>query len=227
VRRLATLAAAVAAGTTVIVGMIVAGASAAGAVVSGPCRATIAGEDVASRSASDPDDAIDVSSDQDLVVSAESSGEIDAYRIEMSLAGRRWTVASGDASGNSWSKTVAVKEYARVPGLYRVHAVSEGAAACEGTVLVNVDGNPLGSIAGWAGIGLTGAGVAGALAALRRGAGAARGGAGPEFDPAAPVLDNLALVSNPREYVQLVERYLAAGPEGAARLTQELAGVEV
>jgi hypothetical protein len=129
---------------------VIAGVGApAGASMSGPCSATVNGQDVAPLSASSPGDAIDVGESDTIQVQAQSSGEIGSYRIELEYAGIRWTVAKGDATDNQWSRSVEVDDYARYgAGLYRVHGVSEGAASCDGSVLINVDGQPLTTPAG-------------------------------------------------------------------------------
>ena len=144
-------------------------ATAAGAVVSGPCTGTIKGVDVAPLSASDPKDAIEVGGKEDVVVGATSQQQIERYKVQLEFAGIRWTVGKGTTADTSWSKTVNVSDYARYGvGLYRVHGVSEGAAACDGAALVKVGGSPLGTVAGLAGLALGGIGAAtAATAALK------------------------------------------------------------
>jgi len=155
--------------TGITVAAVVLPAAIAGAVVSGPCTGTIKGVDIAPLSATSPKDAIDVGESEDVVVGATSQGRIERYEVQLEFAGVRWTVGEGRTNDTSWSKTVNVSDYARYGvGLYKVHGVSEGAAACDGAALVKVGGSPLGSIAGLAGAGLAGLGVAtGAGAAMK------------------------------------------------------------
>lgn len=127
-------------------------AAPAGAEVNGACRATVAGQDVGSRSSSSTGDAIAVKSDQVVVVGATSSTPITGYRVKMSFAGFEWQVASGKADGNSWQKTVNVKDYARFGvGLYKVKGESLGDSPCTGAVLIKITGkSPLTTVAGGA-----------------------------------------------------------------------------
>jgi len=160
------------AGLGLVAAVVVLPAAAAGAVISGPCTGTIKGEDVAPLSASDPKDAIEVGAKEDVVVGATSQQQIDRYAVQLEFAGVHWTVAEGTVDGTSWSRTVNVSDYARYgAGLYRIHGVSEGAAACDGAALVKVSGSPLGTIAGLGGLALAGigAGTAG-IAAVDAGA---------------------------------------------------------
>jgi hypothetical protein len=141
----------------------------AGATVTGSCSGTINGVDVAPLSSSDPGDAVDVKSDEDITVSATAPGGIDRYKIKLEFAGIKWTVGKGTADDDSWSKVVNVSDYARYGvGLYRVHGVSTGAASCTGSALVNVDGNPLTTVAGIVGSVMTIAGAAGVVGATVR-----------------------------------------------------------
>ena len=139
---------------------VVFASSPAGAAISGPCRGTLNGIDVGPLSTSDPDAAIKVGKDDEIVVTASSSASIDSYQIELEYAGIRWTVADGDVNSTSWTKNVRVSDYTRWGvGLYRVHAKSTGSAPCEGSVLVKVGGSPLTTAAGLVGLGLVGIGV--------------------------------------------------------------------
>lgn len=145
--------------------VVVLPAATAGAIVTGPCTGTIKGVDVSDRSATSPKDAIEVGGKEDVVVGATSQQKIERYKVQLEFAGVRWTVGKGTTTDTSWSKTVNVAHYARYGvGLYKVHGVSEGAAACDGAALVKVGGSPLGTIAGLAGIGLAGLGAATAAA---------------------------------------------------------------
>ena len=158
-----------------IIGAVLAGAfvlttaGTAGATVTGSCSGTINGVDVGPLSSSDPNDAVDVQSDQDITVAATAPGGIDRYKIKLEFAGIKWTVSKGTADNDSWSKVVNVSDYARYGvGLYRVHGVSTGSSSCTGSALVNVDGNPLTTIAGIAGSVMLVAGGAGVVGATLR-----------------------------------------------------------
>jgi hypothetical protein len=91
------------------------------------------------------------------------------YRVKLEIAGVRWTVADGIASGASWSDSVSVKQYAtHGAGIYKILAVSIDGAGnqCFGRAYVRVgDEGPVGTTAGLAGAGAATLGVAGAAAA--------------------------------------------------------------
>ena len=140
----------------------------ASADVDGPCTATINGIDVASRSATSPDDAIRVGKHDVIEVVVESSDTIDHYDVQLVFAGFRWTVASDEADGTTWNRTVKVEDYSRFgAGLYQVRAVSTGGARCEGAVLIRVGGSPLATPAGWVALGATGLGLGAIVASAR------------------------------------------------------------
>jgi hypothetical protein len=140
------------------------------ASMSGPCTAQVNGQDVSGLSSSSPGDAIDVGESDKVTVAAQSSAPVGEYRIQLEYAGIRWTVAKGQATNNRWTREVEVKDYARYgSGLYRLHGVSDGAASCDGAVLINVDGNPLTTPLGIAGVVFVALGVANAVALVRGG----------------------------------------------------------
>ncbi len=140
------------------------------ATMTGPCTATVNGEDVASRSASSPDDAIDLGDAEEATVTARSTGSIGGYRVQLEYAGIRWTVAKGRSDDNTWTRSVKVDDYARYgAGLYRVHGVSDGATTCDGVVLVKVGGSPLTTPAGLVASAFVLLGVANAALTVRNG----------------------------------------------------------
>jgi hypothetical protein len=154
----------------VVFASILATASNANATMTGPCSATVNGEDVATRSASSPGDAIDVGDADEVVVQARSSSAIGTYRIQLEYAGIRWTVAKGESSDNTWSRSVKVDDYARYgAGIYRVHGVSDGGSSCDGAVLVDVGGSPLTTPVGLAASAFVLLGVANAALNVRSG----------------------------------------------------------
>jgi hypothetical protein len=154
----------------VVFASIAATAATADATMTGPCTATVNGEDVASRSASSPGDAIDVGNADQVVVDARASSPIGKYRIEMEYAGIRWTVAKGESNDNTWTKSVKVDDYARYgAGLYRVHGVSTDGVSCDGVALVDVGGSPLTTPVGLVAAGFVLVGVANAALSVRGG----------------------------------------------------------
>ena len=131
-------------GVVVALGWVWAGP--AGAQVEGPCQATIAGQDVST--AARPGDAIEVDVDDQVEVTATSSGSpLDTYEVELEFAGFAWGVADGEADGQTWSDVVDVSDYADFSvGLYKVRGVSfaGGSEICTGTAYIKVGGkNPL------------------------------------------------------------------------------------
>jgi hypothetical protein len=150
-------------------------AAGAGASIDGPCTASIAGTSVNGLGATSAGDAIRVGNDAQIPVTMTASTSIDQLKVRISLAGLGYDAKNGPANGTSWTRTVNVKDYARWGvGLYQVTGSSTGAGlACSGTALVRVEGNPLSTPAGWAGVGLSALGALGlvgvALSALRGG----------------------------------------------------------
>jgi putative membrane protein insertion efficiency factor len=132
------------------------------AQVSGPCTATLAGVDAAT--ASTPEDAVEVGYDEVAVVAGTMTSGPVSYDIQLEFAGFRWTAASGEASGNTWSDEVNIADYAtHGVGLYKVHAESTNAAGETCTVdgYVDVTGkSPFTTTAGIAGTTALGGGVA-------------------------------------------------------------------
>ncbi len=137
-------------------------ASPAGAEITGPCSATINGENVAGRSTGATADAIEVEKDSRVPVSMSASTPISQLEVEIEFGGFAWTVHDEPTSGTSWSKDVDVDRYAKYGiGLYKVSGSSAGAGiACSGSALVLVKGNPLGTVAGGVGLGMA---IVGAL----------------------------------------------------------------
>lgn len=140
----------------------------AAAEISGPCEATINGQDVKSQGVGALDDAITVENDAVVPVTMSASSEISHLKIQIEFAGISWTVRDKESNGTSWSSDVKVKNYAKYGvGLYKVVGSSSGGVSCSGSALVKVKGNPLTTVAGIVGLiaALGGiAGVGGALA---------------------------------------------------------------
>jgi len=135
----------------------------------GPCTASFAGVDIADRSATDPDDAIEVEPDDKVVVTVSAPTAVGHYSIELGFAGFYWTVAEDDTDDAQWERTVNVDDYAWLGGgLYQIRAVSDGDVPCTGSVLVLVGGSPFTTLGGWVALVLTGAGIVAAVIALRK-----------------------------------------------------------
>lgn len=138
------------------------------AEVTGPCVASIAGVDVAGVDSGNRDHDIHVSQDQSVAIGAVSPVGFASHKIMLEFAGQRWTVSDEDDGGsNSWSGTVNVDDYATWGvGLYKVIGVSTlvDGSTCEGAATVDVDGNPLTTVAGAGAAAVLAVGTVGALA---------------------------------------------------------------
>jgi len=150
-------------------------AAGAGAAIDGPCTASIAGTNVKGLGATSASDAIRVKNDAQIPVTMASSKSIDQLKVTVSLAGQGYDAKNGPANGTSWTRTVNVNDYAKWGvGLYQVTGSSTGPGlSCSGIALVRVEGNPLSTPAGWAGVAASVLGVVGlvgvALSALHGG----------------------------------------------------------
>ena len=165
---------AVAAGLLALAGAGVLAAG-AGAAIDGPCTASIAGTTVKGLGATSASDAIRVKNDAQIPVTMASSKSIDQLKVTIALAGQGYDAKNGPANGTSWTRTVNVNDYAKWGvGLYQVTGSSTGPGlSCSGIALVRVEGNPLSTPAGWAGVAASVLGVVGlvgvALSALHGG----------------------------------------------------------
>lgn len=146
------------------------------AAVEGPCRASIAGEDVRNRQVGSRDLPITVSDTAPVSVSMRAERPIGRLKVHLEFAGYRWTVRDEATTGRSWSSEVPVDDYATYGvGLYKIVAESVGRGfTCEGAALVRVEGAALATVAGLAGIVAAGIGAIGVVFLVARG-GEARG----------------------------------------------------
>jgi hypothetical protein len=146
---------------------------AAGATIEGPCTATIAGQNVADRGTSATSDPITVAEDSKVRVTMASARQITQLKVELEFAGIRWTVYDEPTSGRTWSKEVAVDDYATYGvGLYKVIGSSSGPGlSCSGAALVKVEGSALTTVAGLVGLGLAIIGGVAVLLLMLRGRG--------------------------------------------------------
>jgi hypothetical protein len=142
-------------------------APSAAAEISGPCTATINGQNVKDQGVGALDKAITVENGAIVPVTMSAGSEISHLKIQIEFAGMRWTVRDKASHGKSWSSDVKVKNYAKYGvGLYKVIGSSSGGVSCSGSALVKVKGNPLSTIAGIVGLVAALAGIAGVAGAL-------------------------------------------------------------
>jgi hypothetical protein len=126
------------------------------ATIEGPCTATIASVPVANRGTDARSDAIKVSEGTRVRVTMRSAKPIEQLKVELEFAGLRWAVHDEPTTGTSWTEIVDVDDYAAYGvGLYKVIGSSSGPGLeCSGAALVDVDGSPLSTVAGIAGLAL-------------------------------------------------------------------------
>lgn len=150
-----------------IVGSVLLAPWPASAGITGPCTATIGGKSVANLSTSPTATPVKVKENGKVIVTMRSPGQMTHLKITLNFAGRSWTVKDKDISSNSWAESVDVDDYATYGvGLYLVEGVGTGTAfSCTGDGLVEVEGSPFATVAGWVAIGLTVLGLGGVAAA--------------------------------------------------------------
>ena len=147
----------------------------AAAGITGPCSATIAGRNVASLSTGARSGAVHVRKDSTVAVTMSAGRQMTHLKVRLHFAGFSWTVKDKPISSNSWAESVDVNSYATYGiGLYLVEGWGNGpGVSCSGDALVAVDGNPLTTVAGGAGLAAAILGALGVAAAaaggLRRG----------------------------------------------------------
>jgi hypothetical protein len=142
------------------------GPARAEASLEGPCAATIAGVDVEPLGTGATGDKIDVEEGTAVVVTM--NGRLMTHlKLKIAFAGSEITVKDKDISAAAWSEAVPVDDYAKWgTGLYLVSGEATGQGfSCKGAALVNVEGNPLSSVAGAVGLGMAILGIAGVGAA--------------------------------------------------------------
>lgn len=153
-------------------------AAPAGADVSGGCSATLNGVNLNHSSGSGP--AVVVGKDDvvPMTMSGPGGKDFSELHIYLTFIGADWDVYDAPAGGGTWSHNIDVHSFARFGvGFYRLKGVGDfaGGGFCDGEALIQVTGNPLGTVAGDAGAGAT---VAGVLGMLGAGLGAKPGGDG-------------------------------------------------
>jgi hypothetical protein len=139
----------------------------AGAQVSGPCTATINGQDVAT--ATSPAKAIEVAHDDTIVVSGTDSTGAPYTKIKLRFPPLPDVTVYDEPNdgGETWGGSVDVKDYATWGvGLYQV---SGGTDDCTGKAWIKVTGkSPFTTVASGVGLGLGAVGAVGAARGLRR-----------------------------------------------------------
>ena len=146
----------------------------AAAEISGPCNATINGQNVKNQGTGAFADPITVENHAIVPVTMSAASQISQLKIQIQFAGMSWTVRDKASHGTSWSSDVKIKNYAKWGvGLYKVVG-SSGGVSCSGSALVKVKGNPLTTVAGIVGLvaALMGLGGIGAAVAMTMRAGA-------------------------------------------------------
>lgn len=127
-------------------------APSAHAEIDGPCTAVVNNHDVGPLSSSDKGDAIKVKKDDTIDIVMTSSTGFESHKIEMEIAGLRIPLQDKPDGGDAkWTGSADVSDYANYGvGLYKV--VGEGklvdGTTCTGSVLIEVEGSALTSVAG-------------------------------------------------------------------------------
>jgi hypothetical protein len=164
------------------VGIALLAAAPASAEVNGGCSASMNGVNLAH---TPPNGGPAVTVGKDDVVPFTMSGvggqKFTELHIYLTFAGVDADIYDAPAGGGTWSHNVDVHSFARFGvGYYRLKGVGDlaGGGSCDGEALIKVTGDPLGTVAGDAGVGATVAGVLGMLGA-GLGAGGGGGASGP------------------------------------------------
>ena len=158
----------------VLVLAALAASSQAGATLLGPCTAELNGREMAPMLTGATDDGLTVNRNSLVSVTMSSERPITRYKVELEFAGVRWTVHDRAGTGTEWASEVPVEDYGVYGmGLWKVVTKSEGRGfACEATALIEVvddhELDPLATIAGLAGLGLSLTGLLGSLAIAGR-----------------------------------------------------------
>lgn len=144
-------------------------AESAAAETEGNCTATFNGIDVAPLEIN-PDDAIVVQEDDTVLVEFQSPAGFDSHKIEVSFVdfGNAVEAETDDDDGEDtqWSGTVDVSDWSDYgAGFYKVEGKAElsDGTSCSGAVLIEVDKNPLTTLAGLIAAGVTAVGAVSVL----------------------------------------------------------------
>lgn len=175
----------IAAALVAAVGIALLSAAPASAYVGNGCHATFAGQPIDTLPA-DEAHAITVST-VDVVPMTMSGKGRRFSNLHIYFTFARWdaNIYDAPAGGGTWSHGVDIHSFARYGvGYYILKGVGDfiGGDSCEGSVMIKVTGDPLGTLAGDVALGATVAGVLGVLGAGLSGGGGGGGGGGTE-DP--------------------------------------------
>jgi hypothetical protein len=156
--------------------------STASAEIDGPCSATVNGIDIATLDSGDTGDAIKVQKGGQVALNMSTLIGFESHEIQLDYFGQKLPGDTRNDNGdNSFSDFVDVDDYATAGvGLYKAYGVATltNGETCTGAVLIDVDGNPLGTIAGGAAAGAVAVGTAGAAVGLAASLGSSAGGLG-------------------------------------------------
>ncbi|MBI5285522.1 MAG: hypothetical protein HY874_10555 [Chloroflexi bacterium] len=182
IRRADRTALALVAGLCAVFVAMAGAVSTASAEIDGPCGATVNGIDVETLDSGDKGDAIKVKKGGQVELTMSSTVGFQSHEIELDYFGQKLPGDKRDDNGDSFfSDFVDVDDYATAGvGLYKVYGVATltNGDVCSGAVLIDVEGNPLTTIAGAAGAGAVALGTVGAAAGLASSAASSSGGIG-------------------------------------------------
>lgn len=169
---------------------LIANARPAHAEITGDCQAFLNSEGVAPLNSADRSDDIHVKDDVRVPFQMSSPKGFKSHKIQLEFGGVRWTVSSKQDGGETqFSDSANVKDYATYGvGLYKVVGVATlmDGSTCTGAATVDVEGNPLSTVAGATAAGAVALGtVVGLASGAATAAGAGTGGQG-EYDPEEP-----------------------------------------
>ncbi len=156
--------------------------STASAEIDGPCGATVNGIDVETLDSNDKGDAIKVQKGGQVELTMSSSVGFQSHEIELDYFGQKIPGDKRTDNGDDFfSDFVDVDDYATAGvGLYKVYGVATltDGDVCSGAVLIDVEGNPLTTVAGAAGAGAVAIGTVGAAVGLAASSTSNSGGLG-------------------------------------------------
>jgi hypothetical protein len=182
IRRADRTALALAASLFAVFAAMATAVSTASAEIDGPCGATVNGIDVETLDSSDTGDAIKVQKGGQVELTMSTTTGFESHEIELDYFGQRLPGDKRDDNGdNFFSDFVDVDDYATAGvGLYKVYGVATltDGDVCSGAVLIDVDGNPLTTIAGGVAAGAVAIGTAGAAMGTIASARSTAGGLG-------------------------------------------------
>lgn len=201
----------------VLTGALLAWAAPAPAQISGPCTATVNGQDVAT--ATSPASAIEVGHDDTVTVAGTDSTGAPFTVIKLRFPPLPDVTVHDEPNddGTDWGGSVAVSDYATWGvGLYQV---SGGTDDCTGRAWIRVTGrSPFTTVAGGVGLALGATGVVGAGRSLRR----AKPGFGSllrSMTGAAPLGIGAALLAQQMAITPLTGATVVAWTAGAASVS--------